>query len=147
MSEIKKSLINRGFKVNRFLTESLRGVPFLIFFVSGIYAALISSALGSQWQSFLSQLILIIILGYTTIFFSKLAIGFIRLYSQTSEGLLPLTSLFENLTRLLIFIIGFFNYTAIFRNIYHPIINRIRSWRFVSRFSLTKHPSKSILWD
>ena len=107
VSEIKKNLINRGFKVNRFLTESLRGVPFLIFFISGIYAALISSALGSKWQSFLSQLILIIILSYATILFSKVAIGFIRLYSQTSEGLLPLTSLFENLTRLLIFMIGF----------------------------------------
>lgn len=107
VSEIKKTLVKRGFKVNQFLTESLRGVPFLIFFVSGIYAALIGSSLGPHWQSFLSQIILIIILGYTTIFFSKLAIGFIRIYSQTSEGFLPLTSLFENLTRLLIFVIGF----------------------------------------
>jgi small-conductance mechanosensitive channel len=107
VSEVKKSLIQRGVTFNRFLTDSVRGIPFLIFFVSGIYAALISSSLGPKWQSFLSQLILIIILGYTTIFFSKIAIGFIRLYSQTSEGFLPLTSLFENLTRLLIFVIGF----------------------------------------
>jgi small-conductance mechanosensitive channel len=107
VSEVKKILNQRGVKLNRFLTDSLRGIPFLIFFVSGIYAALISSALGPHWQSFLAQLIQIIILGYTTIFFSKLAIGFIRIYSQTSEGFLPLTSLFENLTRLFIFIIGF----------------------------------------
>ncbi|WP_354635966.1 mechanosensitive ion channel domain-containing protein [Planktothricoides raciborskii] len=107
VSQVKKILIQRGVKFNRFLTDSVRGIPFLIFFVAGIYAALISSSLGPKWQSFLSQLILIIILGYTTLFFSKIAIGFIRLYSQTAEGFLPLTSLFENLTRLLIFIIGF----------------------------------------
>lgn len=107
ISEVKKNLAQRGVNFHPFLTESVRGISFLIFFVSGIYAALISSALGPKWQSFLSQLILIILLGYATLFFSKLAIGFIRLYSQTSEGFLPLTSLFENLTRLLIFIIGF----------------------------------------
>lgn len=107
ISQVKKSLIKRGINLNPFLTESVRGTPFLIFFVSGIYAALISSSLSPKYQAFLSQLILIIILGYATLVFSKIAIGFIRIYSQTAEGFLPLTSLFENLTRLFIFILGF----------------------------------------
>ena len=107
VSQVKTILERRGLKINHLLTDSLRGIPFLIFFVSGIYAAIISSALGERWQSFLSQMILIIILCYATLTLSKLAINLIRIYSETSERMLPLTSLFENLTRLFVFIIGF----------------------------------------
>lgn len=86
--------------------DSLHGIPFVIFFTAGIYTALIASQLSPEIRLFLSRIILTIILGALTLVISRLCIGFVRVYSQTSDSDLPLTSLFVNLTRLVIFTIG-----------------------------------------
>ncbi len=106
LKKIKKILEKNGIKLNLAVSEYLRGVPFVIFFVLGIYVAIVSSNLNDEIRDLLSKMLLGIILGTATIVASRLALGFVRLYSHTSEGVLPLTSLFENLTNLVIFTIG-----------------------------------------
>ncbi|MEB3826309.1 mechanosensitive ion channel family protein [Phormidium sp. CCY1219] len=88
------------------LVESLKGMPFVIFFTAGIYGAIVTSGLTPTIETVLSKIILAFLLGAITLVFSRLSLGFIRVYSQTSERVLPLTSLLENLTRLFIFTLG-----------------------------------------
>ncbi|HIK08709.1 MAG TPA: mechanosensitive ion channel family protein [Oscillatoriaceae cyanobacterium M33_DOE_052] len=106
LKKIKQILEKKGIKLNLVISEYLRGVPFVFFFVLGIYVAIVSSSLNDQVRDLLAKMLLAIILGTATLVASRLALGFVRLYSNTSEGVLPLTSLFENLTNLVIFTIG-----------------------------------------
>ena len=99
----KRGLIEENIPL---IEESLRGIPFIVFFVLGIYAAISASQLPSELQDLLFKLMLATILGAATLVISRIALSLVRFYSKTSDGEFPLTSLFENLTKLFIFTIG-----------------------------------------
>jgi small-conductance mechanosensitive channel len=50
--------------------------------------------------------LLVIVIFSVTVVLARLAVGFINLYTKRAEGVLPSTTIFINLTKLLIFLIG-----------------------------------------
>lgn len=88
------------------VVSALQGMMTLWFVLAGIYGAVLSLTLRPSVLALVEKILLALLLGSITLIIARLAVRFVELYSRRSEAALPLTSLFENLTRLLILLIG-----------------------------------------
>ncbi|MDJ0532874.1 MAG: mechanosensitive ion channel family protein [Xenococcaceae cyanobacterium MO_207.B15] len=88
------------------IVKSLRGVILLWFSLGGLSLAVVSLPIKASFLIIIQKVLLVIFLTSVTLVISRLAIGFIKFFSGRGEESPQLTSLFENLTRILIFILG-----------------------------------------
>ena len=88
------------------ISSALRGIILLWFVIAGIFAATFSFPINPSVLEIIQKVLLATVLASATFVVSKLAVGFVELYSSRREEGSPLTSLFENLTRLIIFSLG-----------------------------------------
>lgn len=95
-----------GWQGYEIIINSLRSITMLWFGVAGIFGATLSFPLSPSLEATIQKILLATLLGSATIVVSRLAVAFIKLYSSKGDGPSPLTSLFENLTRVGIFSIG-----------------------------------------
>lgn len=86
--------------------DSLKGVATVGFTLLGAYFAVLSSELPPSVSSVLRKIVGIAIVAYCTIVASRLAVTYINSYAMKVQGVLPSTSIFSNLARAVIFIIG-----------------------------------------
>lgn len=102
-----KSIADRtGWQGYEIILNSLQGMTLLWFAIAGIFAATLSITLEPWLELLLQKVLLALLLGSATIVISRLAVGFIQFYGGRGEDTSPLTSLFENLTKLVIFSLG-----------------------------------------
>ena len=102
-----KEIANRtGWQGYEIILHSLRGVTSLWFIVAGIFVASLTVPIDPEVESILQKSLLALLLGSATIVVSRLAVGFVQLYGSKGDDTSPLTSLFETLTKLVIFSIG-----------------------------------------
>src|SRR5581483_4834143 len=89
------------------IARSLHYMPFLWCFLGGAWAAVNASvAIIPHWEGVLRRALLVIFLLSLTIIAARIASGLVALYSLKSEGLIPSTSIFRNLTAVFIYVIG-----------------------------------------
>jgi small-conductance mechanosensitive channel len=87
--------------------RAMRHMPLLWGFLIGAWAAVNASvALIPHWEGLLRRCLLVLFLLSLTLMLARIASGLVALYSLKSEGLIPSTSIFRNLTSTLIYIIG-----------------------------------------
>ena len=102
-----KKLINKtGLKGSGILVKSLRGVVWLWFTLAGLSLAITSLPDSNSFLTIIQKGLLVVFLTSVNLVISRLAIGLIRFYSSKGEESPHLTTLFENLTRILIFGLG-----------------------------------------
>jgi small-conductance mechanosensitive channel len=89
------------------LFQSFQGIVVIWLTLGGIALALPFIKLPDTLYILTEKVLISIFLASATFLASRLAVSFIRIYSTRNESTLPLTSLFEYLTKVLIFIIGF----------------------------------------
>jgi small-conductance mechanosensitive channel len=77
-----------------------------IFMVVGIYIAVHNLPLDKSVIQILDIISVVIILLTATIVAGRIAAGFVTNYTRRNNGLLPATSLFSNITKIVVFIIG-----------------------------------------
>jgi len=77
-----------------------------IFMVVGIYIAVHNLPLDKSVTRILDIISVVIILLTATIVAGRIAAGFVTNYTRRNNGLLPATSLFSNITKVVVFIIG-----------------------------------------
>jgi small-conductance mechanosensitive channel len=97
---------NTGWQGYKIIIKSLGGVSFFWFLIVGFSLALNTIAFKPSVQDFIQKALLATFLGTVTFVVSRLAVSFIELYSTKETGVSPLTTLFNSLTRLLIFSLG-----------------------------------------
>ena len=86
------------------ILNSLKGITFLWFVLAGIYSAILNiDAIGPKLFGYLQTAIIVILILSATFLFSKLSVGFVKLYTGK---VLPSTSILANLTKLFIFLLG-----------------------------------------
>lgn len=90
-----------------FLLDSFKGIILIWFILAGIAIALPLINLPNNLFNLTEKALIAIFLASATLLASRLGVSAIRLYSNQRETTLPLTSLFEYLTKVLIFSIGF----------------------------------------
>lgn len=81
--------------------------PFIIWcLILGIYFALRISKLPAEWVDIAGRILLVLGIISVTMVLANISTGLIRIYSPKLQTALPVTSLTQNLTRLIIFVIG-----------------------------------------
>ncbi|MEC4986521.1 MAG: mechanosensitive ion channel, partial [Oscillatoria sp. PMC 1076.18] len=105
LNKLQKIANRTGWSNNEFFFKSFRGIFILWFVLLGIWSATFLLPLSPQGNRFFQKFLLATFLGSGTLLFSRLAVSLIKFYGSREEGS-PLTSLFENLTRLIVFSLG-----------------------------------------
>jgi len=88
------------------IVGALRGIVLLWFVIAGVFAATFSFPINTSVLEIIQKVLLATFLASVTFVISKLAVSFVELYSSRGNEGSPLTSLFENFTRLIIFSLG-----------------------------------------
>jgi small-conductance mechanosensitive channel len=87
------------------IINSLKGLVLLWFVIGGAFAALSTIPLDDALVSTIQKVFLGVAIASGTLIFARLAVGFVRYFTET-KGAGNLTSLFEMLTRIVIFTLG-----------------------------------------
>jgi len=103
---LKKLARKTGWEGYGIIVRALRGIVLLWFVVAGVFAATLSFPINTSLLDIIQKILLATVLASATLVVSKLAVGFVELYSSRGEEGSSLTSLFENFTRLIIFSLG-----------------------------------------
>ncbi len=88
------------------VVNALRGMLILWGTMIGVNAALYSLPLSPALTGMFQKALLATAIFSITIVAARIAVGLVSLYAGRVEGVLPATSIFSNLTRLLIFMLG-----------------------------------------
>ena len=91
---------------DQMVVDAFRGMPVLWGTLIGVYAALFGLPLSPQLSGLLQKILLTGAIFSITIVAARIAVSLVGMYAGRVEGVLPATSIFSNLTRLLIFVIG-----------------------------------------
>ena len=86
--------------------EPLKGMILLWFFIAGIYSALPSIPMSVNLSNMLQKALLIAVIFSITWVLAKIAVGVVKIYTNKTEGALISTTIFTNLTRIVILIVG-----------------------------------------
>ena len=85
---------------------AFRGMFLLWFSAAGAYFSLLWAFGDKSWMSQVLKVFIAITIAIVTIICMRIATGFVKAYSKRAEGVLPSTSIFANLTRVFVLIIG-----------------------------------------
>ena len=91
--------------VGIFITE-LRGKTLLWFIIAGIYGALLNIPISSDITNIIKKILLVIVIVSVTMALAKIAVGFVNSYVKRVKGVSSLTSIFANVTNVLVFAVG-----------------------------------------
>jgi small-conductance mechanosensitive channel len=105
-SRLKALAKKTAWPVDDVIINALGGIAAFWFAALGAYIALINMPLNPSLSVILHKILLVMVLFSVTVALAKTAGGFVRLYTNKFHSVLPTTTLFANLTRVLIFIIG-----------------------------------------
>jgi small-conductance mechanosensitive channel len=106
LGRLKKAAGRTKWNGDEIIIAALGGMPILWLTMLGVYAALQSLPPGTPLLTLVKNALLVFAVLSVTIFVAKVAAGLVGLYARRLEGTLPATSLFTNLTKLLVFLIG-----------------------------------------
>jgi small-conductance mechanosensitive channel len=106
LRKIKKITQKTKWEGDDIFIQALHGTTTLLFLAAGIYWALETSGISPQMLNILHKVILVIVIFSVTVILSRIAVGFVNLYSRKAGGVFLATSMFTNLTRVLVYIIG-----------------------------------------
>jgi small-conductance mechanosensitive channel len=106
LTRLKKIAARTKWEGDEIIVGALRRVTTLWFVIAGIYGAIHTIPISPTLLVILRKVLLIGVIFSITLVLAKIAVGFVNLYSRKTEGVLPSTSIFANLTRLLILLIG-----------------------------------------
>lgn len=87
------------------IINSLKGLILIWFIIGGIFAAILTLPIDNNLFLTIQKSLLAAAIGSGTLIIARLAVGFVRYFSET-KGAGSLTSLFEMLTRIVIFTFG-----------------------------------------
>jgi small-conductance mechanosensitive channel len=103
-------LINFGARTDwpgvQVLRSSFRGLVILWCGLGGLYAATRRVEISTTWTENFYNLLVITVVISATIGLARFGSGVVGIYTRSSTALLPATSIFSNLTRLVVFVVG-----------------------------------------
>lgn len=106
LGRLRKLVARTRWNGDEIVINALRGLPLLWMTLLGAYASLQSLPLSESWRNFAQRTLLVIAILSVTLFGANVAAKLVGLYARRIEGTLPATSLFANLTKMFVFLIG-----------------------------------------
>ena len=105
-AELKHIAKKTKWKGDNIIINSLRGMIIIWLLIAGIYGAILSTPMSPSLLVHLKKILLVIIILSVTIVIAKMTAGFVNIYLQRDDVPLPSTSIFSNLTKLVVFLVG-----------------------------------------
>jgi len=106
VKKLKSAALRTKWKGDEIIISSIQGVTTLWFVIAGIYVAILYIPINPTFLSFLQKILLVIIMFSGTLVIARIAAGFAGSYANKVKGVLASTTMFLNLTKLLVFLIG-----------------------------------------
>lgn len=94
------------FTLDDIVVGAFKGMIILWFFLGGAYMSLLWIFGKQSWMSQVIKVFICILIISVTVVTVRIATGLVNTFSRNAEGILPSTSIFANLTKLLVFVIG-----------------------------------------
>jgi len=107
LSKLERLSNNTKWEGDEIIINSLRGISIFLFIITGIYIGILNFPLSPSLINIIHKVFVITIILSVTILIARIAVGLIKIQTRNLEGLLPTTTIFLNLTRIIIFILGF----------------------------------------
>lgn len=104
--ELKRIASRTKWQADEILVDALRGAPVLWFLLAGLYGALEWVQLSPAIDSILKKTLLVGVILSVTWVAARATAGFVQLYSRKVGGALLSTSMFANLTRAIVVLVG-----------------------------------------
>lgn len=106
LKKLKKIAAKTEWEGDEIIIEALSHMTILWFFIAGIYGAILSIPISQTLLGIIKQILLVAVIFSGTVVLSRIAVGFVNLYANRVKGVLPSTSIFVNLTKFLVFLVG-----------------------------------------
>jgi len=106
VKKLKSVALRTKWKGDEIIISSIQGVTTLWFVIAGIYVAILYIPINPTFLSLLQKILLVIIMFSGTLVIARIAAGFADSYANKVKGVLASTTMFLNLTKLLVFLIG-----------------------------------------
>ncbi|RJX22603.1 MAG: mechanosensitive ion channel family protein [Ammonifex sp.] len=97
---------NSKWQGDEIIAGGFRGIVLLWGVLCGVYGAILTVSLTPAVHNLLLKILQITIILSVTFVLMRVAVGFINYYAEKAKGVLPSTTLFVNVTKLIILIIG-----------------------------------------
>ena len=104
--KLKRMASKTKWEADDVIFKSLRGATTLWFVIAGVYLAIQAVPMSGNFKETSKPIFEVIAILSVTLVLARVSAGFINLYSEKAQGVLPSTSIFTNLAYALIFIIG-----------------------------------------
>lgn len=104
--QLMKIAAKTAFKTDDIIVSAFKGMILLWFTLTGVHISLNSVFRDDAWMHKATMIIVSIAILSVTIVIMRIATGLINNYRQDSEAVIPSITIFSNLTKLLILIIG-----------------------------------------
>jgi small-conductance mechanosensitive channel len=89
------------------LANSLRGMPFFWLTAAGVHIAVSGLDIPEKWLLLIKKTILVVVIFSITAVAARISTGFVDHYSKKVSGAFISTTIFVNLTRVIVYILGF----------------------------------------
>ncbi len=106
LKRLRKVAVKTKWEGDEIIVSALSRMTILWFVVAGIYGAANSIPMRPTHLSILHKTLLVIVIFSATVVLARISVGFVNLYAARVKGVLPSTSIFVNLTKLLVFLVG-----------------------------------------
>jgi small-conductance mechanosensitive channel len=106
LGQLKKISARTPWESDEIVVAALQRMVMLWFGFAGIYAALASITIPPPWSTVIRKVLLVLVIVSVTVVVSRVAVGFVKLYSKKAEEVLPSTSIFTALTKVVVFSVG-----------------------------------------
>jgi hypothetical protein len=106
LGRLRKLVARTRWDGDEIVINALRGMPLLWMTLIGVHASLHGLPLSASWRNFAQRMLLVISILSVTIFAAKVAAKLVGLYARRIEDTLPSASLFANLTKFFVFLLG-----------------------------------------
>jgi small-conductance mechanosensitive channel len=106
LAKLRKIAARTRWEGDEIIISGLRGVTILWFTLAGVYAAIQVIPINPKALNIIQKILLVMVIFSVTVVLARITAGFIGLYSKKTRGVLPSTTIFMNLTRIVVFAIG-----------------------------------------
>ena len=106
LTKLKRMAEKTKWEGDEILIAALRGKTIFWFVIAGIYGAILNMPLSPNIFNSVKKILLIIVVASMTLVLAKIAVGFVDSYTRRVKGVSPLTTIFTNLTNIVVFVVG-----------------------------------------
>ena len=106
LKEIKKIACKTKWKGDEIIVHAIHKMPILWFFIAGLYGAVHSIEISPTILSIIHKVLLISVIFSVTVVLARVSIGYVNFYGEKVGGVFVSTSIFANLIKFLVFLLG-----------------------------------------